>query len=151
MKKKCKKYNGCISIVGLYCFSSIFFFCCRCHGQGLATWLHEPRGGIQSGFKGKEGHGGGHGDLLVGLIVLCRKHPRQEMGEPNPEGPEWIFLGGFWSETKEVLVIHQFLDKECFSLVLLLTHAVVMLAVNPSQVLLLLTTAQSCLPSIKGF
>lgn len=94
---------------------------------------------------------GGHGDLLVGLIVLCRKHPRQEMGEPNPEGPEWIFLGGFWSETKEVLVNHQFLDKECFSLVLLLTNTVMMLDVNPSQVLLLLTAAQSCLPSIKGF
>lgn len=93
----------------------------------------------------------GHGDLVVELQVLCRKRSRQEMGELNPEGSERIFLGGFWSETKAALVNHQFLDKECFSLVLLQTHAVILLEVNPSQFLLLLTPAQSCLPSIKGF
>lgn len=34
MKKKCKKYNGCISIVGLYCFSSIFFFAAGVMAKG---------------------------------------------------------------------------------------------------------------------
>lgn len=70
------------------------FLCCRDHGQGVAPWLHEPRGGAWGGFRDRVGHISG--DLVVGLRELGRGCPRQEI--PNLMDPKG-FPGLFWGET----------------------------------------------------
>lgn len=72
------------------------FICCRDHGQGVAPWLHEPRGGAWGGFRGRVGHISE--DLVVGLRELGRGCLRQELGDPNFMGQKGL-PGLVWGET----------------------------------------------------
>lgn len=72
------------------------FICCKDHGQGVAPWLHEPRGGAWGGFRGRVGHISE--DLVVGLRELGRGCLRQELGDPNFMGQKGL-PRLIWGET----------------------------------------------------